>query len=94
MCNGRIVSSLEGGYQIGGEFYSAFARSVKAHVGVMCGPEGKSLSNVYREDHALLEKGLEEQVRYLVIVPYQYFLFFEYVFCMIRQFDRFTRKDD
>jgi hypothetical protein len=29
---GRVVSALEGGYQLGGEFHSAFARSVKAHV--------------------------------------------------------------
>jgi len=28
-CEGRVVSALEGGYQIGGEFYSSFARSVK-----------------------------------------------------------------
>ncbi len=26
------MSALEGGYQLGGEFHSAFARSVKAHV--------------------------------------------------------------
>lgn len=32
VCNGRIVSALEGGYQIKGEHCSAFARSVKQHV--------------------------------------------------------------
>ena len=31
-CDGRIVSVLEGGYQLGGEYYSAFAQSAKAHV--------------------------------------------------------------
>ncbi len=31
-CGGRVVSALEGGYQLGGEFSSAFAKSVKAHV--------------------------------------------------------------
>lgn len=31
-CEGRIVSALEGGYQLGGEYSSAFAKSVKAHV--------------------------------------------------------------
>jgi len=31
-CKGRIVSALEGGYQIGGGALSAFARSVSAHV--------------------------------------------------------------
>ena len=28
-CEGRVVSSLEGGYQLGGDCCSAFARSVK-----------------------------------------------------------------
>lgn len=28
-CQGRVVSVLEGGYQLGGEFYSAFAQSAK-----------------------------------------------------------------
>ena len=31
-CDGRLVSVLEGGYQIGGEHMSAFAKSVKSHV--------------------------------------------------------------
>ena len=31
-CEGRVVSALEGGYQIGGEFCSSFAKSVKTHV--------------------------------------------------------------
>ena len=31
-CEGKIVSALEGGYQIGGEFYSSFARSVKVQL--------------------------------------------------------------
>eukprot|EP01039_Chlorochromonas_danica_P004697 gene4697-5145_t len=31
-CEGRLVSVLEGGYQLGGEFGSAFARSVHDHV--------------------------------------------------------------
>jgi len=31
-CGGRIVSVLEGGYQLGGEYCSAFAQSAKAHV--------------------------------------------------------------
>lgn len=30
--NGRVVSVLEGGYQLGGGICSAFAKSVKAHV--------------------------------------------------------------
>eukprot|EP00605_Chrysophyceae_sp_TOSAG23-4_P001405 GSChrysophyteH1.ASY1.ANO1.1527.1 assembled CDS len=34
-CEGRVVSALEGGYQIGGEFSSAFAKSVKAHVAAL-----------------------------------------------------------
>ena len=28
-CEGRVVSVLEGGYQLGGEYYSAFAQSAK-----------------------------------------------------------------
>ena len=32
VCNGRIVSALEGGYRIQGGIVSAFARSVAAHV--------------------------------------------------------------
>lgn len=31
-CDGRVVSALEGGYQLNGEFCSAFAKSVKTHV--------------------------------------------------------------
>jgi acetoin utilization deacetylase AcuC-like enzyme len=31
-CNGRVVSVLEGGYNINGGVVSAFARSVEAHV--------------------------------------------------------------
>ena len=34
-CSGRVVSSLEGGYQISGEHCSAFAKSVKFHVRAM-----------------------------------------------------------
>lgn len=34
-CEGRVISALEGGYQINGEFYSSFARSVKAHIGAL-----------------------------------------------------------
>ena len=32
VCNGRIVSALEGGYRIQGGIVSAFSRSVAAHV--------------------------------------------------------------
>ena len=34
-CDGRVVSALEGGYQIGGEFCSSFAKSVKTHVAAL-----------------------------------------------------------
>ena len=34
-CEGRVVSSLEGGYQIAGEHSSAFAKSIKFHVNAM-----------------------------------------------------------
>lgn len=62
MCDGRIVSSLEGGYQTGGEFYSAFARSVKAHVAVLSGPEGSSRESTYSEVEANIEKEREKEV--------------------------------
>ena len=32
VCNGRVVSALEGGYRIQGGIVSAFSRSVAAHV--------------------------------------------------------------
>ena len=31
-CEGRIVSVLEGGYQLGGEYCSAFAQSAKVKI--------------------------------------------------------------
>jgi acetoin utilization deacetylase AcuC-like enzyme len=34
-CDGRIVSVLEGGYQLGGECSSAFVKSVSAHVSAL-----------------------------------------------------------
>lgn len=35
-CGGRVVSVLEGGYQLGGEHCSAFAQSAKVLYSVLC----------------------------------------------------------
>ncbi len=40
-CNGRVVSVLEGGYNINGGFVSAFARSVEAHVRGLAEPHSQ-----------------------------------------------------
>jgi hypothetical protein len=56
-CNGRIVSALEGGYQIGGEHYSSFAKSVKSHV--MSLAKGGRSSRVYQQEESDKEKEIE-----------------------------------
>jgi acetoin utilization deacetylase AcuC-like enzyme len=58
-CEGRIVSALEGGYQLGGEFSSAFAKSVKAHVSTLC---SASASVRYDSLEAQREQQEERQV--------------------------------
>lgn len=58
-CAGRVVSVLEGGYQIGGEFSSAFARSVAAHVETLA---RAPLSPLYSSKVMALEKACEEKV--------------------------------
>lgn len=62
-CSGRVVSVLEGGYQINGEYSSAFAKSVAAHV------EALSHSTVSRrkfsEQSRNLEQIAEEKVPFL-----------------------------
>lgn len=40
-CSGRVVSVLEGGYNINGGFVSAFARSVAAHVRSLAEPHSQ-----------------------------------------------------
>eukprot|EP01033_Poteriospumella_lacustris_P009700 gene9701-6942_t len=57
-CAGRVVSVLEGGYQIGGEFSSAFARSVAAHVETLA---RAPLSPLYSSKVMALEKACEEK---------------------------------
>ena len=63
VCDGRVVSALEGGYQLGGRCCSAFARSVKGHVQSLAAAAryapsrpGFSLENCEREAE------IEEQV--------------------------------
>jgi acetoin utilization deacetylase AcuC-like enzyme len=59
-CQGRIVSVLEGGYQLAGEFTSAFAKSVFAHVHSLA-LGGKS-QRTFDQRRVDLEGHAEEQV--------------------------------
>jgi hypothetical protein len=59
-CQGRIVSSLEGGYQIPGEYSSAFAKSVKIHVNALM--RGAKCPSKYDQDEMQRELQLEENV--------------------------------
>eukprot|EP00595_Chromulina_sp_UTEXLB2642_P000927 CAMPEP_0196761850 /NCGR_PEP_ID=MMETSP1095-20130614/1157_1 /TAXON_ID=96789 ORGANISM="Chromulina nebulosa, Strain UTEXLB2642" /NCGR_SAMPLE_ID=MMETSP1095 /ASSEMBLY_ACC=CAM_ASM_000446 /LENGTH=426 /DNA_ID=CAMNT_0042111881 /DNA_START=1101 /DNA_END=2377 /DNA_ORIENTATION=- len=59
-CDGRVISALEGGYQLGGEFSSAFAKSVKAHVNALAvGAQSKS---TYKTAEADIEKNYERNI--------------------------------
>ena len=60
-CNGRMVSVLEGGYQLGGEFCSAFAKSVKAHVAALASEGAKNVPYDPRDEEA--EAAIEREVR-------------------------------
>jgi acetoin utilization deacetylase AcuC-like enzyme len=64
-CNGRIVSALEGGYQIGGEYCSSFAKSVKAHVQALA--RGANSRAPYRQEYADVEKNMEVEVLYSML---------------------------
>jgi hypothetical protein len=57
-CEGRVVSALEGGYQIGGEFCSSFAKSVKTHVA--CLAAGAKTVVPYSVDDATREMEVEK----------------------------------
>ena len=60
-CEGRVVSALEGGYQLGGEYCSSFAKSVKTHVAAMV-RGGKCLESKYNQDDADKEKAIEREL--------------------------------
>jgi acetoin utilization deacetylase AcuC-like enzyme len=62
VCDGRVVSALEGGYMTKGEHCSSFAKSVKAHVAAMCTKEGINSSAKYSAEEAALEQGAEHQM--------------------------------
>ena len=66
-CNGRVVSALEGGYQIRGEFCSSFAKSVKAHVSALCGSVATSNEVKYSTADAEVEMHAEKEVSALYI---------------------------
>jgi acetoin utilization deacetylase AcuC-like enzyme/ankyrin repeat protein len=57
-CEGRVVSALEGGYQIGGEFSSAFAKSVKTHVAALT--TGAKTVAPWSNDDAEIERKVEK----------------------------------
>ena len=56
-CEGRVVSVLEGGYQILGEHCSAFAKSVKAHVAALA--SGARTNTPYSQNDSDIEKQVE-----------------------------------
>ena len=62
VCDGRVVSALEGGYMTKGEHCSSFAKSVKAHVAAMCSKEGINSSAKYSVEEAALEQGAEHNM--------------------------------
>ena len=57
-CNGRIVSALEGGYQLGGECCSSFAKSVKTHVAALVA--GARTVAPWSAEDAQVEQDLEK----------------------------------
>ena len=62
-CQGRVVSALEGGYQISAEHSSAFAKSVKAHVGAMCSAGAAKAKAPYLQRDMEIEQAVEREVR-------------------------------
>ena len=59
-CEGRVVSALEGGYQTGGEFCSAFAQSVKVHVIAL--ERGVANTSEYSQEAADRECSIEREL--------------------------------
>jgi len=57
-CEGRVVSALEGGYQIGGELCSSFAKSVKTHVAALV--TGARTAAPWSPDDAETERAVEK----------------------------------
>jgi acetoin utilization deacetylase AcuC-like enzyme len=57
-CEGRIVSALEGGYQIGGELCSSFAKSVKTHVAALV--TGARTTAPWSAEDAEVERSVEK----------------------------------
>lgn len=65
-CNGRIVSALEGGYQLLGQNSSAFAKSVKRHVTWLthAAVDGK----LYSAEDSAVEKEFEHKVSGVICI--------------------------
>jgi acetoin utilization deacetylase AcuC-like enzyme/ankyrin repeat protein len=73
-CGGKVVSVLEGGYQILGEHCSAFAKSVKAHVAALASGARNvapySLDDAKREsdvERRLLDEAAERRAQKLLL---------------------------
>ena len=62
VCDGRVVSALEGGYMTRGEHCSSFAKSVKTHVASLCSKEGISSSAKYSAEDAAREQAAEREI--------------------------------
>ena len=58
-CEGRVVSALEGGYQIKGDYCSAFAKSVKTHVNSLI--QGSSSRALYSQTQMQTEQRVEKE---------------------------------
>lgn len=71
VCDGRVVSALEGGYMTKGEHCSSFAKSVKAHVAALCTKEGVSSAAKYSPEEASLEQSAEAEMIRLLHVKRQ-----------------------
>lgn len=59
-CDGRVVSALEGGYMLGGEFCSSFAKSVKTHVSTLI--NGAKTTQTYSAENELKDREFELKV--------------------------------
>ena len=59
VCDGRIVSVLEGGYELHAEVCSAFAKSVKSHVSALA--HGATARLPYDFEDLKTEKAIEQQ---------------------------------
>lgn len=60
-CDGKVVSALEGGYQLGGEYTSAFAKSVYSHIQAL--NHGSNSRSKYSTSKSAIENEEESKVK-------------------------------